>query len=65
MTWLKMQLLKLKLWREMRPLSPNQKKQLKDRIWWDFENLEDPETKMLLRIYAAQLYKQKVKQRFE
>jgi hypothetical protein len=65
MNWLKMQFLKLKLWREMRPLSPNQKKQLKDRIWWDFENLEDQTTKMLLRIYATQLYKQKVKQRFE
>jgi hypothetical protein len=65
MIWFKMQFLKLKLWREMKSLSPNQKKQLKERIWWDFEDLEDQTTKMLLRIYATQLYKQKVKQRFE
>ena len=65
MIWFKIQLLKLKLWYEMKPLSPNQKKQLTERIWWDFEHLEDPVKKMFLRIYAAQLYKQKVKQRFE
>jgi hypothetical protein len=65
MIWLKIQLLKLKLWQEMRPLSSNQKKQLKERIWWDFEDTEDPIRKMFLRIYAAQLYKEKVKQRFE
>jgi hypothetical protein len=65
MIWLKIQLLKLKLWQEMRPLSANQKKQLKERIWWDFEEMEDPVKKMFLRIYATQLYKLKVKQRYE
>jgi hypothetical protein len=49
----------------MRPLSANQKKQLKERIWWDFEEMEDPVKKMFLRIYATQLYKLKIKQRYE
>ncbi len=64
---LKILWLKFKLWREMRPLSPAQKKQLVTRIWWELEdNLTTYKTahELRIRIYATQMYKTQLAKRF-
>jgi hypothetical protein len=58
--------LKYQLWREMRPLSPEQKKQLVRRIWWeiDLKNRGTIEQEIRVRIYATKLYKEQIAKRF-
>jgi hypothetical protein len=64
MNWVKILVLKFKLWREMRSLSEAQKYQLKTRIWWEFEPNENAIKKLTLRIYAAKKYKEILEKRF-
>jgi hypothetical protein len=67
MIFFKILWLKFQLWREMRPLSPAQKKQLVTRIWWE---IEDPlmtykgAHELRIRIHATQMYKTQLEKRF-
>jgi len=67
MKTIKILILKFQLWREMRPLSEQQKKQLINRIWWEFSEQWEKKDKVKhieLQIFATQKYKEQIAKRF-